>query len=318
MRRLDRLLAALMLLWAGSASAATDAPFLWELKTDTASHWLLGSIHMLRRDAYPLPEPLEAAYRLSDVVVFETDPAALMQDGFQQRLASAGLAPAGIAAMVPKPLLATLHQQLQSNGLPTTLCERLRPWMCAVAIETTLMMQDGYRPELGVDMYFYQRASHDARPVRALESANAQAAVFTEMSPALSSQMLEMTLRELAQTPEGPGRAVQQWLHGDVAGLREEVEASLAAYPQLHGRLLLARNRRWITTLVPWLGADQSLLIVVGAAHLVGDQGLPELLRERGYDLTRVDCSEIAAARHRLCDAASGHGVSAGAAAAGR
>lgn len=53
-------------------------------------------------------------------------------------------------------------------------------------------------------------------------------------------------------------------------------------------RLSFSRNRKWMDKIVATLPI-QSMLIVVGAAHLMGEGGLIELLRSRGYVVEAVD-----------------------------
>ena len=56
-----------------------------------------------------------------------------------------------------------------------------------------------------------------------------------------------------------------------------------ANYPKLHARLLADRNRAWIAPLKQIFASERSHLVLVGAAHMLGPEGLIALLSDAGY-----------------------------------
>jgi uncharacterized protein YbaP (TraB family) len=57
--------------------------------------------------------------------------------------------------------------------------------------------------------------------------------------------------------------------------------------PELYQRLLVERNHNWIPRVERCLKEKSACFVVVGAAHLVGPDGLPTLLAKLGYKVTQ-------------------------------
>jgi uncharacterized protein len=147
------------------------------------------------------------------------------------------------------------------------------------------LQQAQFGVEYGVDQYFYARAQDDGRPVAGLETAEEQVELFTGMSDAMSKQILAATLDESTYTSQTPEDLYRIWRTGDAPAMDKLIRDMQRRYPELHVRLLAARNRAWLPQLVERFGGDTPQLVVVGAAHLVGPEGLIALLKERGFEL---------------------------------
>ena len=78
------------------------------------------------------------------------------------------------------------------------------------------------------------------------------------------------------------------WRRGDLAALEADLTQSMTELPELFGKVVTQRNRNWLPRIEQMLAdPTQDYLIVTGALHMVGPQGLVELLRARGYHITR-------------------------------
>jgi uncharacterized protein YbaP (TraB family) len=60
----------------------------------------------------------------------------------------------------------------------------------------------------------------------------------------------------------------------------------MAGVPQLRAQLLVARNRKWLPQIETMLKSGKVHFVTVGAAHLVGRDGVVEMLRAKGYKVT--------------------------------
>jgi uncharacterized protein YbaP (TraB family) len=81
---------------------------------------------------------------------------------------------------------------------------------------------------------------------------------------------------------------VKSWLSGDAAAVEDLLLASMKEYPEVYRKVVIDRNRRWLPILIKMLDQGETALVVVGAAHLVGEDGLIELLRRRGYTIEQL------------------------------
>jgi uncharacterized protein YbaP (TraB family) len=100
--------------------------------------------------------------------------------------------------------------------------------------------------------------------------------------------MLRETLKELDQLDEGVEQLVQFWMKGDVRSVEEWLLAGMREYPQVHEKIIVERNRRWLPQIEKMLAEGDGTMIVVGAAHLVGKEGVIELLKQRGYTVEQL------------------------------
>lgn len=281
--------ALLALCSSAAAQAQSAAPFTWQVRApgSEVSHSLVGSIHMLPPSAHPLPAGLERAYANSARLVLESDPDALASTSVQAQMLAAGSASsaAGLAAEVPSTLYARLRGRLEQQSLPPSLCDALRAWLCALTLELGAYQRAGFVPALGIDQHFYDRARDEGKTVVWLEAPEQQLALFTRMPAGLGTEFLGSALDGVDDPALSPEAMLQAWRDGDVAALRAQVEQMRLDYPRAHARLLADRNRAWLEPLATWLRERTPTLVVVGAAHLVGDDSVVEGLRARGFEV---------------------------------
>lgn len=154
-------------------SAAQAKSFVWKASKGGAAIYLVGSIHMLSPDAYPLQAPFEKAFTDSDVLVEEVDLAEMMGPEVQMQTLMRGMLPAGqtLDKVLKPETLTLLNKAATEVGAPMEAIQRLKPWMIALTLEGLELRKAGFDPELGLDMHFYNLAkkanktwSRDSRP----------------------------------------------------------------------------------------------------------------------------------------------------------
>jgi uncharacterized protein YbaP (TraB family) len=279
------------------ASAQGGAPFLWEIKGKQATHYLMGSVHMLPAESQPLPPALLAAYGKVDALVFETDLAALSDPKVQMSLLTAGDAPKGIKSLIGAPLYKKLEERAKALALPLDeTCDHYKPWFCAMTLEALSFARSGYQPQYGLDQVFYVRALNDDKPMHWLEETSKHLQIFTTMPAPLSTEFLRSTLEELADANQAPAELFRMWRENDVSALEKITHELKRTQPRAYERLLAARTRAWIAPLQKLLDSKESQLIIVGAAHTAGRDGLLTLLHKAGYAITSVAADVPAAA----------------------
>jgi uncharacterized protein YbaP (TraB family) len=96
------------------------------------------------------------------------------------------------------------------------------------------------------------------------------------------------TLAEGANIREIMDRLILAWRTGDIAYLEDKLLADIANYPELYQTIVVDRNRNWTNTIDKLLGEDEDYLVIVGALHLIGEDGVPELLRSRGFRVSQM------------------------------
>lgn len=288
MRRvLARTLALACALIAASLDAA-DAPFLWEVQGPKARHYLMGSVHRLPASAHPLPAALDAAYANTRALVLETDPQAMSSPEFQNRMLASGASEQGLPREIDATLLRRVQRHLQSIGLPATLCDPFKAWMCSLTLGQIEFQRAGMDAALGIDHHYHQRSQRAGREIAWLESPQQQLDIFAGMSSDLGAQFLQASMDDLAKPELQPEALVQIWRRNDTSALARVVDQMRAEFPQAHARVLADRNRAWMRPLLERMDSATPTLVIVGAAHLVGPESLVASLLARGYRLRPV------------------------------
>ncbi|MDX1496437.1 MAG: TraB/GumN family protein [Salinisphaeraceae bacterium] len=268
-----------------SPVAMADESFLWSVKGKNNTVYLLGSMHMLPPSAFPLPASMNQAYADSDIVVFETDIGSVNKPDNQKLLLKAGTLPKGesLSNVLPGEQLRDLVEIAEELRLPLEVLNGYRPWLAALTLELSAYMKQGFQPDLGVDQHYYKRALKDEKKIVTLETVRAQTNLFTDMSDAMSNDYMAMTLEHMEDPEDLPEDILEIWQDGDVGDMEDYVEDAKDDYPRMYNRFLRDRNRDWMPTVLDLLKQKENALVIVGALHMVGDEGLVELLRKSGY-----------------------------------
>ena len=141
-------------------------------------------------------------------------------------------------------------------------------------------------PENGVDRALIAEARERGIGVYELEFFSEQLGLFDNLSEEAQSDMLYAVAKD-AQAGTSD-QLLEAWLSGDVDRMEQLSEASLLANTEIRNSLLVQRNRAWVQPIHELVDFGWKPFIAVGAAHLVGPDGIPALLEARGYTVTRI------------------------------
>ena len=281
---LSLLLPLLSLLAAGSAAADADAPFLWQVQGPKANHYLLGSVHLLPGSESELPAGIGDAYDAVDGVVCETDIGAIEQLQVQVALLAAARTQVGLKSEIGDKMYAQLGKFTGKLGIPAGTCDPFHAWFCAMTLEIFTYRKAGFTGDNGIDKQIYSWAEQDGKDVRWLEAPASHIGLFTGMGTALSREFLASALDEsTGDAASEPQELLHAWRDNDVATIEKLDRELKATYPEVYQHLLAQRNRNWMPQLRRILDSGEPQMIVVGAAHLVGPDGLIAQLKARGY-----------------------------------
>jgi uncharacterized protein YbaP (TraB family) len=257
---------------------------LWKVEGRTNALYLFGSIHFLKKDFYPLPQPIEDAYKQSQVVVFEVNLDEMGSPESQLKMLQSGKQPEGqtLKDTLSKETYAKLEAHLSESGAPVILFDALRPWMVAVALIGSELMKLGFNPEEGVDKYFFGKAKKDKKEIVPLETLDFQLSFFTGLTKQEEDAMLRETLQEISNFKKDLQQIIDAWKTGDTKALEKLTLDAMRDYPQLHKKLLIDRNKQWVDKLQKLHASGKTVFVVVGAAHLVGKDSVIDLLNAKG------------------------------------
>lgn len=286
-RRFVKWAAVLLLLVLTAPLSAAPKNFLWKATGKQNVVYLAGSVHMLSKDYYPLAAELEAAFKDSNLLVEELDLGEVLAPDSQFQMLMRGMLPPNqsLDTVVSPTTLAAVTRFLAEMGMPIEPLKRFKPWMLATALEALVLQQAGFDPDLGVDKHFYDLAQTEHKAVQGLETAEFQISRFDGMTPEQQDRMLAATIKELSTQKASLNTLADAWKAGDAATVERIVLADLQGDPVMYQRLLVERNRTWLPKIESFFDRQGRTFVVVGAAHLVGPDGLLAMLRARGYQV---------------------------------
>ncbi len=258
---------------------------LW--KSEKAGHtlYLMGSIHLLKASHYPLAHAMEAAYSASDVVAFEVDISESESMATQQIFLRKGMFQDGqtLQSSLSTETYQELEHYLATIQLSPKMFNRMKPPLCAMTITIMEMQRLGFDALYGLDKYFSDKAILDGKNLDSFETIAFQLNLFFDQSKDEQELFIKQTLSEIALMKETMSKLDTAWLTGDTETLHSILFESFEDFPEFHERLLLERNRNWISKIKQLHNQNKTTLIVVGAAHLVGAGSVRELLEAEGY-----------------------------------
>ncbi len=285
-----RVAAALALALLATVQAAQAKTFAWKATGKGGTIYLMGSIHVMSDSFYPLHPALEAAFKDSDLLVEEVDLAEMLDPTAQLGILSRGMLPANqsLDTILSPATLALVRKAAGDLGGAGGPLMRFKPWMLAIALQGMELMKAGFDPELGLDKHFYDEAKGGGKAVQGLETAEFQISRFDTMTMEQQDRMLAETLKELATETATVGKLGDAWKTGDVASVERIALADLKSDPLMYQRLLVERNRNWMPKIEALFARRGHALVVVGAAHLIGPDGLLVMLRAKGYTIEQL------------------------------
>ncbi|HEY8607053.1 MAG TPA: TraB/GumN family protein [Noviherbaspirillum sp.] len=277
---------------AGAGIPARGA--LYRIRHHGQTSYLFGTIHVGTPAFFPLEAQVTHALAQASKLVLEID----IRDGalFQAALDKHGVYAAGddVSRHLSTPVLAQLQQALQRAGLAWETMRRFKPWLLANLLLGLDLERSGYQRARGVEMFLLSVADVQTKSVHELESAEYQMSLFDGMDDAMQEQYLREQLAELedGKAMKKAKALIAAWATGngdEIEGIvRDALGDGSVSSSFTYKVLLQKRNPEMADKIVRLLERRESAFVGVGLLHLVGEGGVPALLRERGVEVEKV------------------------------
>jgi hypothetical protein len=270
------------------APESADKTFMWRVQNEDTTVYLVGSVHALREDSYPLPAAMEAAFDDAQKLMFEIDLDEMAAAAFQMLVAGSLEDGRTLEEVVGPETWAACVDRIEGMGLQPGMFRTMKPWMAAVTLTAFEMSSAGYLSSAGLDTYFTERAKKAGKERLALETVDFQVKLFAELTPEQSLAFLHYTLEDLETVVPELDSIASSWRAGDVPELETRLLEGFEEFPEIFEKMVTDRNRSWLAPIEELLFGHQNAMVVVGSLHLVGDGGVVELLRKRGYTVDQL------------------------------
>jgi hypothetical protein len=277
------------------AGKAPSGGFLWEATRGTERVLLLGSIHVGRPEfaasiGHGLPQAARAEVFAFEANIFD----ALASAEAAQRWAMYPEGGPGLDAYVDAATLARIEKLVARYGGAMPVCCRLKPWMLANTLVILEAMHNGMNPAYGSEAQLYQTALSSGRPIVEIEGVDEQLRLFDDAAVELQVEYLRHALQTIES---GASRAelahlVGAWERADAAEM-ERLVAKMASSERpaerfVADRIVRGRHPKMLAAIDRFAGSGRLHLVVIGALHYFGPDGLLQGLRSRGYTLQRL------------------------------
>lgn len=261
-------------------------PALWTVHGSKGTAYLLGSLHVLPPNMEWRTPEISSAMAASDVFVFEIP----MDESTKSHIADFVRDNAFLPHSLALPSLLTADARedygaaLELTHFPPGKLVNMRPWAAILMLEVAYMAQRHLSPDAGVDRQVYADAiAAGGKTFRALETPEQQFRLLMPSDQKLEVAEFDEGLKELLHDQGMFGNLIDAWAHGDVARMERLINADMKSDPRVEKTLLIDRNRKWVDRIVKMLDEPHSFFITVGAGHLSGREGVPQLLRRKGF-----------------------------------
>ncbi len=275
-----------------SGQLYAEKSFLWKVESDKGSGYLLGSIHLLKKEHYPLRKAIEDAFADSDTMLVEADISSpeAMQVGMKFIQKGMYTGEETLKNNISEKTYQLAREKLKTMGLDIEHYQKFRPWMAALTILNIQLVKLGFDPNYGIDMYFMKKASGKKQIVE-LEGIEFQLKLFENFSKEESEKFFLSSVLEADQLGKEMDGMIKSWISGDVETLARLLTQNVDKYPELkdvYKKMIDSRHPGMVEKIVNYLGQGKKCFVVVGAAHMVGEKGIVQLLKDKGYTVTQL------------------------------
>lgn len=266
---------------------------LYKVSSQSSTVYVLGSIHLAKPELYPLDKEIINAYEKSDILVVEVDPESEESARqMQNSIDSFGIYPPGqsLKSELSQKTYGALESYVNKTGTSLETMQRMRPWIVMLQLTISEMMKLGYSSDLGIDNHFLNRAKSDKKRIVGLETAQEQMALLSRDDKRFQDRLLLYTLKSMQELEPMLDKMFESWQKGEEKIFEEIISMPLEEEPDLkeiYADLITKRNYKMVQKIEGFLKRNKNYFVIVGSGHLVGKEGILELLRSHSYRVTQ-------------------------------
>lgn len=286
------LLFACMIVIAGPAAPdnAGHPVSMWQIEGNSNRIYVLGSLHMLREQDHPIPTAIEEAYKDAEILIMEVDMDDIDEIEIAGLVIELGVIgdSGSLQEYMGQELYAEAEHYASQLKIPIAMLGQTEPWLAAITVEQMMLLRLGFNPQYGIELHLMAKAVKDEKEVLGFETAREQLEFLDGLSLPMQRLLLLQTLKDNLNIEEDLNLLISAWRHGDIGFLEETLLAEMQKFPELYKTLVVNRNQAWVEKIINLTTKEDDYLIIVGALHLVGEDGLPALLSEAGINANQL------------------------------
>jgi uncharacterized protein YbaP (TraB family) len=281
----------LFAVFAQDSLSQSNKSFLWKVQSKTNTVYVLGSIHYLKKEMYPLDEKIEKAFEQSEILVVEADVANISKEDIQKLMENAFYTENDtLQKHLSAETYGLVKKKLEELGASLEVANKYKPWFLGLNLVSLEALKLGFDPNYGIDRYFLEKAA-ERKKILELESLEYQFKLFSALSKKDQESFLLYILKDIKVLDRELDKLVKAWSAGDEKGIELIMTKSIKEDKRLipiYEKLVVERNRKMVSKIEEYLKEKETFFVIVGAGHLVGNQGIIELLKGKGFSLEQL------------------------------
>ncbi|GGX76295.1 hypothetical protein GCM10011309_27890 [Litorimonas cladophorae] len=261
---------------------------MWIVSDADSEITLYPTIHILPNGMKWQSDELTRRLADAEEVWFEIMPGSETDPNLQATMMRLGMAPgSSLSSQLTAAEVTALREAIAPLGMPFEAVDAMRPWLASTLVSVGALVQKGFNPDAGVEKQLQPLVKD--KKIRAFESAESQLKMLAAIPEAQQFQMLRDTLGEMDESIDMLNEMARDWSTGDVKDLEEELLSEMKSeMPIVYAAVFTARNENWANQIEIEMKGAGTDFMAVGAGHLVGEDGVPAILKARGYKVERL------------------------------
>ncbi len=265
-----------------TARAESDRHIMWEVCGDSATVYLLGSIHVGQKSLYPLDDVISDAFARSDYLVVEVDmnkinPMELMKRAYYKGGDS-------LKNHISKQVYVKLKAEFDKSNIRESFYAKMKPWFAVLTIMNMKMAAEGFDAASGIDIHFLNKAKGVFKDIIELETPDFQISLLDSILGDMQDDFVLYSMEDIEDSDTQVDDMYNAWKKGDDAALDSIAFAQYKSMPNSEAfkkAFVFDRNIAMADKIVQFLKTSKTYFVVVGAAHLTGEKGVVKLLQKR-------------------------------------
>lgn len=267
---------------------------VWQVSKGDEFIYIAGSIHVLPPKELPLPAEFNQAYKQTDTLVLEADMPAPSNSSAQLTMLKALSYQTGetLSSKLSATVKKQLEAQLTQYDMQLSELDSFRPFMVSLLMMSLELQKQQLFGE-GVDSYFAKRAKQDSKELAFLETLAFQLHLFKQLGSQDEDAFIQSQLAQVSSYQALYSAMLDAWRNGDMHAMNELTIMPLKQHDPLTYQILIKqRNLSWLNHIEDYFTDQQKELVLVGAAHLAGEDSLLALLESKGYVIAQLSADE--------------------------
>jgi uncharacterized protein len=276
-----------------SGDICAEVSFFWKVQTGKGDSFLLGSVYFLNKEHYPLRQAVEDSFAQCDTMMVAANPVGENQEKLTKLIIEIGMYKEGntLKDDISGRTYQIVTEKLKELGLDIELYKKFKPW-----VVTAIFLQKGYE-RMGFDLhysyeyYFFNKAKTAKKEIIELEGMECQVKSLANLSKDEIENILIYSILEIDKATKNKYDMMNVWISGNTDGLEKFLTEKRLQYPELidmNNKFDGIQNKKIAKKIDGHLRKDKKLFVVLPAERMVGKNGIIQLLKNMGYNVSQL------------------------------